>query len=818
MIKNIELAYNEKDVENVYRSLFLKHFKNCEITSPFGVDGLLVSGNIHMLMEFKHLENFKSSATQAKILIQVVYYLKKFLTSGQKIPHIIFIGDMNECFILHTNDIIKYVDSDIDWSVAPSESGKVNPDIVIAIANDSDIKPFIYDISADFDFSVVCDKIKDLTDNVQKLVPISDHNINTIFDYFSKNVLDKKHKLSANEEANLFINILINPNENYLHPKKKNTLVSKSFGDISVNSKQFDSFFAHFKSEYSPKEKEMMTGIVDRLVTDTVRRRKGEFFTPTIWVDEAHKYITNTFGEDWKDKYVVWDPAWGTGNLTRDYKFKELYCSTIEQSDIDTANQMNYNPEAVKFQYDFLNDGIVDGQIDIINDPKLPQGLKDAILQGKEIIVFMNPPYAKATPNKGINGTGISDTKIGSEMKNKNLGIPSSQLGNQFLYRTLKFKYINENINVLVFNPSNYLTGDSVKKFRKIFLSSFGFSNAFMFNANHFSDTSDNWAIMFIIWESNINDIKNDFNLDVLGINSFTINKVGNKTLHNLDNHIKANSFFIKERNSDMMPPIKSFITIDSDKLKNGNINAIGYINNHSNNLQQQNVIFIASSVISTNGNKSITIENFYKVISLFAARKIVYRDWINWGDEYELPNERHPYYQQFQYDSIIYSLFNSKSQQSSLRQVDYKDTLWDIKNNFFWMSREEMMTLAENNNFDQMYQDARTDTDRFVYTKLFGEERIYDMLSPDARQVLDMATELMRKTMNMRILMSDEHPEYHLQSWDAGYAQMKLVWKQYFKEEFKAFRDAYKELENRMRPLVYTLGFLKGDNIQVEN
>jgi hypothetical protein len=48
------------------------------------------------------------------------------------------------------------------------------------------------------------------------------------------------------------------------------------------------------------------------------------------------------------------------------------------------------------------------------------------------------------------------------------------------------------------------------------------------------------------------------------------------------------------------------------------------------------------------------------------------------------------------------------------------------------------------------------------------------------------------------------------LNSWDAGYAQLKLVWKEYFQEEFKEFRQLYKNLEDRMRPLVYELGFLK--------
>ena len=54
--------------------------------------------------------------------------------------------------------------------------------------------------------------------------------------------------------------------------------------------------------------------------------------------------MASVYGEDWKEKYVVWDPAWGTGNLTRDYKFKELYVSTLGYSDIQTAEQMGYNP------------------------------------------------------------------------------------------------------------------------------------------------------------------------------------------------------------------------------------------------------------------------------------------------------------------------------------------------------------------------------------------------------------------------------------------------------------------------------------------
>ena len=529
------------------------------------------------------------------------------------------------------------------------------------------------------------------------------------------------------------------------------------------------------------------------------RRKQGEFFTPTIWVDKAHEYISNTFGEDWKEKYVVWDPAWGTGNLTRDYKFKELYCSTLNQSDIDTANQMGYNNEGVKFQFDFLNDP----------DEKLPQALRDVIASGREIIVLMNPPYIKATPNKGNDSTGVSNTIIGREMGFKKMGIASSQLSTQFLFKITKLQKKCNNIRIAVFNKPNFMTSDGFKILRNYFMCNYGFVKGFLFNASHFSDTADSWGVSFSIWDIIPNVDKNNFKHNVLDIdNDYNITKMYDKILYNCDGLEKANKIFSKkEKNNIILPPIKSFITIDNKKEKLGNTEAIGYINNDSNNVMQQQVVFLASSVISANGNKSITKDRLYNIVNLFTARKSVRQNWINDKDEYLAPNENHEQYGQFTYDSIVYSLFNNSSQQSSLRQITYKNKLWDIKNEFFWISKEEMLDLSNTNHYTELYSDARTSDERYVYKLLFGEELIYDRLSPDAKLVLDKATELTKKSIKARQMMADNHN--HLNSWDAGYAQLKLVWKEYFPEEFKEFRQLYKNLEDRIRPLVYELGFL---------
>jgi hypothetical protein len=240
-------------------------------------------------------------------------------------------------------------------------------------------------------------------------------------------------------------------------------------------------------------------------------------------------------------------------------------------------------------------------------------------------------------------------------------------------------------------------------------------------------------------------------------------------------------------------------------------INSFGTMVSNGNNVYENaQTVYILSGGLSRNvGKIYINEENFIKSMSIYSSRKLIKGNWINDKDEYLVPNENHEQYEQFTYDSVVYSLFNNSSQQSSLRNVTYKEQQWDIKNEFFWMSKETMKELGETNNYDELYRDSRNGSDRFVYNKLFVEG-LYDKLSPDAKRVLDMASELVVKSIPMRQAMSDTNPEYHLNSWDCGYSQLKLVWKEYFKEDFTKFRDEYKKLEDRMRPLVYELGFLK--------
>lgn len=263
--------------------------------------------------------------------------------------------------------------------------------------------------------------------------------------------------------------------------------------------------------------------------------------------------------------------------------------------------------------------------------------------------------------------------------------------------------------------------------------------------------------------------------LDVLEMKNFLVTKVGEKEFYNVDNENSLNEWMEKDFGSN------HFCFLVSD----------------ANNLEKSiRSVYLQNSEVNNNNKKyKIGTKNFIKAVTLFSARKLPIVSWLNEKDEFLSPFEDT---KNFSYDSIVYSIFNNSSYQKSTN---------NIKNEFFWMSKEEMLNLSNENNYLDLYNDARTDSDRYVYKLLFGEEKVYDKLSPDAKLVLDKATELVKKSMSMREIFATE--ENHLKSWDAGYAQLKLLWKEHYENDFKEFRKLYKNLEDRMRPLVYELGFL---------
>ena len=807
--EQIKSATEERQVEDVYNKGIKTYFSDAEITYPFKCDGFVDTkdGNkiLRLIIEYKYDEDLASKTGRAKVLIQVVHYLKKFEENGEILPNVCLVGDVNECFVLHTNPLLKYLDADCDWSIAPSKAYGADVDTMLAIAEDDEINPFVFCVDENFSFKAVADKIRDLIHDINRYVRVTEHNIATIYNYFLTKVIKKTKSINANDTVAVFIGVITEKENYYKHPHKKGVIVTP-IGEIKVNDDAYKAFIQYFERSYTPHEKNRFSEISDRLIEDTNRRNKGEFYTPTMFVDHAHDMMSRELGMDWKEEYVVWDASCGSKNLTRDYKFKELYCSTLEQAELEIGKR--YNPEATSFQFDFLNDSL----------DKLPQGLLNALKENKPIVFLNNPPYATAN-EMGTNSKskkGVAKTTINEKMLNDGIGACSQNLYAQFLYRIdmIKRRSNLTKCYIALYSPTLYLSGTSWKNFRKVFLNDFKFIDAFTFKASYFADVADHWGIAFSLWENGETIDKNNFVHKLVDEIDGELINVGTKDIYNLDGRMTATVWAkeqIKKLKTFDEPNLSSGIKVrpsNSDTRGTNFIGNIGYFLNAGNNVDKnvQSVALFTSAYGNGHGH-GINADNFERVVTLFSARRLVSCNWQNWADEYIAPNTEHEKWSEFVADSVVYSLFESKSNQSSLRNVEYKGKQWNIKNEFFWMPTAKMQELANNNRYDEMYQDAQGVDDRFV-CKWLNDHKTE--ISPEAQAVLDYATTIVEQSMKYRNVFNEDNENYQIMNFDCGWYQIKGMLKEYMPNELKQFNDLYKKLAEKMRPLVYEVGFLR--------
>ena len=803
----------ERQVEQAYNAMLQDSFPGISISNPFKCDGFFeteINGRkTGIIIEYKYDYDFSKKGVRSQVLAQVVFYLKKFEAAGKPFPAVVIVGDVDECFVVHSNYLLKFLDLDgVDWTVAPS-SASSQVELVTALANDESRNAFVFDVNDSFKWDDVYNQIVDCATNVVRLIHVTEHNIDAVFKLFNDKVL-KKTSLSANDIVGVFLGCITDSDNYYLHPKKKNVLVTPNNGSLVVDGAWFTALMQRFDTNPSPVEKKRLISICDRLIEDVNRRKKGEFYTPTPFVDYAHGRMTQVLGDDWKDDGVVWDCCCGTKNLTRDYQFKELYCSTLEQAELGISEK--YNPTASTFQFDFLNDELKRQS----QGGKVPDGLMDALEGGKKVTFLLNPPYARNNGGGSMGGTSesVAFTKVNGQMKRDKIGACSANLFAQFLYRimSIKRKY-GSNVSIGLFCSPLFLSGSSFNKFRERFLVEFKYEDGFLFNAGHFADTAATWGINFSIWTSGETVDKKNFKHDLIDLNeNGEITKVGERTQYNIDGETSANEW-MKAVQSDKIefPNLTSGVVVSESGTNKIAVGSIGSMLNGCNNITgNAKLIALSTGAIKMGGTPtySVLASNLLRVCPVFAARKLVQGNWMNQKDEYRAPDTTNGKYPQFEADSIVYSLFHSASQQTSLRNVQYKGKSWDIPNEFFWLTRQDVATMANDAGLEETYLQATVArNDRHVCGLL---KQVWNNLSPEAKEVLNAATELVRKTMKLRTLFNDEHPEYQVLNWDIGWYQLKAILNQYLPDDLEKFRETYNKLADKLRPMVYELGFLR--------
>lgn len=793
----------ESQVQTVYWGALGDHY-HAPITRIAKGDGYMPVPNskVCLLIECKFDNDLDNKVERAKVLAQVVAYIKRILedTAIERKPNVIFVGDVNECFALHVNFINKFIGMEnVDWTIAPSKIAEKCPELVEAIANDNILNENIYVSNPQVDdFKDMCETINEIANNNVRLIAITKKTIKLAFEHFCLKVLAENKGLSANDKVGIFMSAIKYADYRVINRK---TLTTKDYAPVKVqDTEKTKAYFNHFGVLDDDNRKQLET-FYDFLVEDEARRRAGFFITPKLWVDMAHKMISEYMEKigvnDWYNDCVVWDCCCGTKSLTRDYEFGNLFLSTLEENELKASESAN--PEAVTtFAFDFLNDSLT----------KLPEALKTALKSGKKIVFLINPPYGQAGNGRGKNfKDGVSSTETALSMSSE-FGKASRELFVQFLYRIdeirEEYHLDKDQLIVATFSNPTWMAGDIFENWRKYWLSKFAFNSGMLFNASEFVGCSATWGISFSIWSNHASRNKTDFAHTIYENDCGEAVMLGKHTLYNIDGNVVGNQWakgnFARTQCRTVSTTNGINMIESNHKSNNGRLlpNAIGYSYSDSNRVSKNGQgVGLYSTSMSCCGGYSITEDNFDRICALFTARRTIVGNWINDNDMYSAPDMDSELYQAFVKDSYVYSMFNPKSNQTSVKG-EINGESYDLKNQFYPFSKREtyeMLGLNIPMNFK--------DETRFIKSKLTN-------LSTEAQSVLDCFKECIVATANVRKAYGEVHPELQVARWDCGWRQLKDLFKEHCNEQFTKLREAYKVLETKLRPQVYELGFLK--------
>lgn len=813
-------ADREAQVEDAYMKLSGAD----ELERPYGCDGL----DEGILFEFKLDETLEGPAGM-KAIAQSACYVHHLVTNGvykdriYQPPTTVAICDKNQSICFPATRFEKYIhDGKFDWT-RPASSP--DPELIAAVTKDF-ADTIIHDMTTEPGVQAFQDS---LSRGEVVLQHITHENFDRIFEEW------KRHFAPNKEPQEAALAFLLDLQMQGIKDEASGRIVLRcevatggttKYFDIRVPIAKYETFWSTYDRPPSNEEMAKIVERKDRLVVMQLRRTTGEFFTPLAYAALAHEYLAKAIPDRYEgngvhhsmyDDYNWWDPSCGTGNLTLDCPPTmqgKLFMSTLNQEDVDVIRASGQNPNAVIFRCDFLNQ----------TDEELPGELREALKDGRPWIFILNPPYAAGTDMKAATGelgagkAGRSDTLVGARMRELKMGSGCQNPMGQFVF---KIKEMSERhslkTNIGLISLPLLWTGSGLGEFRASFRKQFSPIGGFCFNCSEFQGTSGAWPVAYTLWETGVSD--GDVVVDILD---------GPDTVSGQKTFAPANEPLSKwvdrPKNTVTRPAMNGALGIverESVSLDRLAEDGIGFFQSPGNDVQHSgSTSYIVSGPHENGHGWSITPSNFHESMICFAARKLVVQSWINDRDEFSVPDIARPNYDQWALDAIIWSLFNGSNNTSSLGNITYKGEVYDIKNEFFWMTPEEMMQIDGLPR--PIWQQCRTAKPRFVSQWL--SEHI-KQFSGDALAVLELGRDLVRVSAPHRM---DALPKFQLDRWDAGFYQVRMglfgkkdvpfQQTDEMMDTMERFKVAYKSLGDRLRPMIYTLGFLPSEKMVNDN
>jgi len=370
-----------------------------------------------------------------------------------------------------------------------------------------------------------------------------------------------------------------------------------------------------------------------------------------------------------------------------------------------------------------------------------------------------------------------------------NYGYASRELFTQFLVRASKEI---PKATVAIFSTLKYFNAGNFERFRQNWKAKY--LGGFIVHSKAFDGLNGNFPIGFLIWDTKVPIALTELSVSMIDKHAKAI---GEKTFYCLPNEFHLNAWMPRLKTDAINIPLKNAIHPQTAKAKVNawKRDAIGYFWCNGNDMQQANQTALLSSVFSAGNGFYVTPANLWQVAIVFAARRLIKPSWTNNRDQFLQVKELLS--AEFKTDCLIWMLFNGSNLTASANGLEWNNKKWSIVNHFI------------------PYTEAEVDApDRFESD--FMVQYLADKtLSADATAVLDAGRTLW-KAYFAHTDVRTVRDQYKLNRPDVGWYQIRNALAERNKSgdttpiNFGPFEAAYQTLTDKLRPLVFSLGFLR--------
>lgn len=769
-----------------------------------------------------------------EMFAQLLYYVHNAQLNPDPeipLPNLLCVMDKEHAAIMETevaNELLK--NKKVNWPKRGSQPSKTYVNQVRSFIGTHYIEFEIQGRAKEF-----VDVVKDALKNKKiRRIQITPDNLRIVFDNWVEEIGNEIEGVDADDLSVLFFAdvmsdgtttvqsdlpaqlIHIGENPAFMLNNKVHQL--KSFRGYRI-------FWATYHRPPAEEFRHYMLERRDSLLPLNLRQFKGAYYTPLNVVELAYEYLKNALGKGWQDRFLVWDPCCGVGNLeVKHSNYRNIFMSTLDKEDVDIMKSTRTCLGAEIFQYDYLNDDVKDktkeddSNFDYSLTNKMPQELRDFIVakkngtEDRKLIILMNPPYAEATNFNNIaeesqkvkakNKTGVADTKVRDFlMPKEEYGKSTNELFIQFLARITKEI---PDCYIATFSTLKYLQASNFGVFRKHWKARF--LSGFIVPSGFF-ELKGKFPIAFAIWKIGPNyqtpkqivfDVY-DAKLKPLGMKTVTI-PTGKDFLNTWIDRVP--------KNDQVAVPLCNALTVTRGEVRlcHWADNAVAYVYCAGNDFfHAEQITTVYSSVCGNSNGFYITEDNFEKAFLTFCARRLERPTWINNRDQFFQPNKPLP--KEFINDCLIWMVFNRTQRTASADHLEWQGKNYSITCPFIPFTEQEVGAKSR----------FRSD----FLARYIKKHKI--KFSKEAQAVLDAGRDLWKQYFAGGKDEKRIRDIYHLERSDVGWFQVrkaieeriKLNLENGFEAEysFDTFNEAYSKLTEKLLPQAYEYGFIRDTN-----